>query len=288
MCSRASCGSIGARRQVRRTMREDERHRRARCDVELGDGREIHTAKRHRRVQGDHVRAGNRTEGSVRQSSHPRNRASVVEAQDEFAAHSDTTAVSAHESHDVRVAAPWRHEIQHRNRTRRGFHHRFEDERAVSIRPFDRGARLGSFDQPSAVIRSAEECSKAGGGVESRPAQPVDRPGPGNQGGSLTVADQRIVLERRAHGRLSKSRITLMSWGCRTKACCQFASSTRRVIRRRSRPGGAHPYRPSAISMSVPQISIATALSPPADRSTPHSSLVARLGVESTGRYTIG
>ena len=71
-------------------MREDERHRRARRHLELADRRQVLPAQRDRRVEGHHVRSGDRAERAVGEPADPRDGASVVEAQDQLGPHLHT------------------------------------------------------------------------------------------------------------------------------------------------------------------------------------------------------
>ena len=54
-------------------------------------------------------------------------------------------------------------------------------------------------EQPAAVLRGAEQRGEAGGGVEARQAQPVDRPVLADQGGRAPVTDQCVVLDGECH-----------------------------------------------------------------------------------------
>ena len=55
------------------------------------------------------------------------------------------------------------------------------------------------FDQPPAVLGGAEQRGKTGARIEARPAQPVDRATARDERHRLTIADDRVVLEWRAH-----------------------------------------------------------------------------------------
>ena len=76
-----------------------------------------------------------------------------------------------------------------------GLEARFEDERVAAI-----AARRRVYLGPGAISQRpflcvAEERGKAGIGIESRPAQPVDRAVAADQRCGLAIADQRIVLD---------------------------------------------------------------------------------------------
>ena len=49
------------------------------------------------------------------------------------------------------------------------------------------------------MLRGAEQGGEAGGGVEPREAEPVDRAVAGDQGASLAVPDQRVVFDPCSH-----------------------------------------------------------------------------------------
>ena len=62
-----------------------------------------------------------------------------------------------------------------------------------------RGVLADRAELPAAVVLGAEEGREAGGGVEARQAQPVDRPVPADQRRGVPVADQRVVLDGQGH-----------------------------------------------------------------------------------------
>src|SRR5712691_5664860 len=75
----------------------------------------------------------------------------------------------------------------------------------------DPDSRISRRDQPSAVPGLAERRGKAGGGIETRQTQPIDRAVAADQRGRGAIADQGIVFD------------PLVRWHP-VVACCSAAS----------------------------------------------------------------
>src|SRR5512138_3489441 len=183
--------------QVRRAVGQDEREGLSRLDLEARARPHVAVLERHRRAQHDLVRPRDRADApALGEPGDPRDRAAVVEAQDELHFHGDAPAPADDRAHEVRLRAANRHEIDQRDRARIGFPFGLEDERIGTVTPL----RLDSLrrgELPPAVLGRAEERGEARGRVETRQAQPVDRAVAPHQRSALAVADQRIVLDPR-------------------------------------------------------------------------------------------
>ena len=155
--------------------------------------------KRNRRVHHDHVRPGDGAEGAVRQSTDPRDRAAVVEAQHQLRAHRDAAALAANEPDDVRVPPAGGMKSMTVARAFGRLDGRLEDQRIRAIAAGDSRAWIDRFHEPSAVVRRAEQCGEARARIEPRPAEPVNRAAARHQRGGLTIADERVILEWGAH-----------------------------------------------------------------------------------------
>ena len=102
----------------------------------------------------------------------------------------------------MRMVVTDRHAIGDAHRAGRGVELGLEHERIRSVPPAGRKHRLGRSsrcDLPEAVGLVAEEPSEAGGRVEVRKAQPVDRAVHPDEGCGVQVPDDGVVLDRLAH-----------------------------------------------------------------------------------------
>ncbi len=86
---------------------------------------------------------------------------------------------------------------------------------SADIGPADAFKFCSRSDLPIAVVPGSEQRGEARTRREGRPAQPVDRPIPRDQRCRLAVADQAVVLDRRAVHRVSGSTLVgfLLSFG---------------------------------------------------------------------------
>ena len=72
-------------------------------------------------------------------------------------------------------------------------------ERVVEVSPRDLNIVVRRRDQPSSVLRPAEERGKTRGAVETGQAQPIDRAVAPDQRRRLTIADDGVVLNSKRH-----------------------------------------------------------------------------------------
>ena len=78
--------------------------------------------------------------------------------------------------------------------------HSFENERVVQVAPGDLNVIVfRRRNQPSSVLRAAEQRGKTGAAVEAGQAQPIDRAVAANQRRRLAVSDDRVVLNSKRH-----------------------------------------------------------------------------------------
>jgi hypothetical protein len=75
----------------------------------------------------------------------------------------------------------------------------FEDQRTGTITPAHVEPRLLRRNEPAAVLGRPEQGGKAGGRIETWPAQPVDRSVAADQSTGLAVADQGVVFDSQRH-----------------------------------------------------------------------------------------
>src|SRR5262249_45273530 len=88
----------------------------------------------------------------------------------------------------------------HRRRAGFGLKFGFEDQRAGTIAAFRTKGRVLWGDEPAPVVGFTEQRGKAGGRVETWPAQPVDRAVAADQSRGFAVAYHRIVFNWKCHG----------------------------------------------------------------------------------------
>ncbi len=207
------------------------------------------------RAHQNRVRTGNAPQGLIVDPRHPRHRRAIAEAQHQFGVHFHAAAFADHQTHEMRAVAARRHEIDQRHRAIGGLEPRLQDQRVGAIAAGGRLDLALRRDQPATILVCAQQRGKAGVGVESRPAQPIDRAVAADQSGRAQITDQCIVFYSRGHGKFFcwnmifcenrcplfgikrycvKSSTVLTSLSRVSKASCQRASGTRRVIRRAS------------------------------------------------------
>ncbi len=125
---------------VRRPVGEREGHRLSRANSEFAESLKILAAQPCSGIQDGHIGAGNRPEPAILQTSHPRNGASIIEAQDQLHAHCNAAANAAHNANQVGTAVAERHEVEQDSATPIGLKGGFHDQRVIEIAP--RAARL--------------------------------------------------------------------------------------------------------------------------------------------------
>ena len=186
-------------RLVRRVPGEDERHLVAGLQLELGDRGEVAAARRPAGDEVDRVRPGDRGEAAVGRPAHPGHDAAEVEAQDELHAHRDAALQAARDADDVGRLVADRHRVDDLQHAPGGVEVGLEHERAVAVAALRARHLGGGREQPAAVGLVAEQRGEAGGRVEPREAQPVDRAVAAHQRRGLRVADQGVVLDPQRH-----------------------------------------------------------------------------------------
>ena len=171
------------------------------ADPKIGHRGQILAAGLYRRSQHDHVGPADREQtGSVRVLLDPWDIRAEAEADHQLHPQLDPAADATDQPHHVGSVAARRHEVDQVDRAIGGLKPRLQDQRivAVAARGFlDLSRRR---DQPAAVFVAAEQCRKAGVGIECRPAQPVDRSVAPDQRRRLAIADQSVVFDPVRHG----------------------------------------------------------------------------------------
>ena len=107
----------------------------------------------------------------------PRHDASIAEAEHEFRPHRDGAAPAFDKPHDIDflLVLGSRHKVDDGAASALGRELGFEDQGAVPVAPGDRMHLARRSDQPSAILRRAEQRAEAGFRIEPRQAQPVHR-----------------------------------------------------------------------------------------------------------------
>src|SRR5262249_9448833 len=105
----------------------------------------------------------------------PGHRESVVEPDREFHGHTNLPAFSTHDTDQIRVSTPGRHEVNHGHGPLGSLESGLENERMI---PISAGCVLYSgsrSEQPSAIFGRPQERGKTCVRIETRPTQPIDR-----------------------------------------------------------------------------------------------------------------
>ena len=186
--------------QVRGIARHHEGDALSFGNLELADGAKILAAQLDRRAQLHCVGARDRAE-TIRTPPHPGDDSPVVETQDRFRNHRHSACAPLDHAHQVDFAHAFgdRHEIDHRGRSAGAAELGFEDQRVAAVAAAGLMGLGARSDQPAPVIGSAEQRREAGGRIEARHAEPVDRTVEPYQGGGMHVADDRVVLDSTCH-----------------------------------------------------------------------------------------
>ena len=131
----------------------------------------------------------------------PGDAAPVIEAQNDFGAHAHAPGIAANEADhiDLPVHLGRRHEIEDGNATAVGLEPGFENAgfTAITTRAFVR--RLDRRDQPTAVLRAAEQGGKHRRAIEARKTKPIDRPVAPHEGCRVAVTDDPVIFDRSVH-----------------------------------------------------------------------------------------
>ena len=186
-------------RRIRRRICEDKRNGLSRSDREVSDRRELLSANFDRRSQDKHVRSGNCQERSGVSPPYPRDGGAVIEADDQLGRHRYGAAFADDKTNEMRGLAAQRHEVDQRGLAVGSDKSRFQNQR---IRPVAaRNARLVLCrrDPPASILAGPEKGGKACIGVETGPAEPIDRAALRHQRSRLEIADQPVILDAPAH-----------------------------------------------------------------------------------------
>jgi hypothetical protein len=173
---------------------------------ELGDMSPASRAKSYRRAQDQAVGSRDRPQTSIVVPAHPWHDRAITETDDELGAQFDAAAYPAHQPDKMRALDFRGHEIGDNGNASGRLDRGFENQCMAAIRAGDLGARIGGSDRPSAVVRGAEEIGETGGGIEARPAKPIDRQIAPDEGGCLAIPDdlntRTLILGSPRRGRL--------------------------------------------------------------------------------------
>ena len=142
--------------------------------------------------------------------AHPGQHLAVAEPDPQHALHLDHAAHAVHDPDQQRrlAAATRRHEVGDPHGAAHGLPLGHQHQRVALVVPGDltapgrRPLGGGGADPPLAVPLVAQQGGEAGVGVEPRQAEPVNVAAAVDQRRGLHVADQCVVLDEPAHGRL--------------------------------------------------------------------------------------
>ena len=164
-------------------------------DGELTDGLATSRAQRNRRAQYNHIRPRHGAERLVLAPRDPRDRGSVIEADDQFRPHRDFAALAKDNPHQIRRFTARRHEFYQRYMTLSRFYVCLKDERVVPIPTRGACVRLARCKDPTSVFRSAKQRRKAGATVKAGPAQPIDGSVARDQRARLAISQQGVIFD---------------------------------------------------------------------------------------------
>ena len=126
---------------------------------------------------------------------HPRLDLAVVEPHDPFVLHPHRAADPGEDADQVGTFVGGGHQVEEGDDPGVGRERRLERGRLSDVPPGDLVVAMRA-QLPVAVIGGAEDRGEAGGGVEARQAQPVDRAVLADERGGVAVAQQGVVLDR--------------------------------------------------------------------------------------------
>ena len=124
----------------------------------------------------------------------------VVEPDDQLHPHRDPAAPPLDTADEVMPPPARRHAVDHGDGPVVGLELGLQDERTLMVPAAGGADGAGGGQEPAAVLGGAQQGGEAGGRVEARHAQPIDRAVARHQGARLAVADQRVVLDAARHG----------------------------------------------------------------------------------------
>src|SRR5208337_4939106 len=248
-----------ARRSLKRcAVGEDEGDGLAILDRELSYRLEIFAIERNRTSQNQTLRAGDRADRPVIETSDPGNRRPIVEPGDVFGAKLHTTGSTHDNAYEVGPICR-RHEIDNCGAARLGLKFGLEDERARTVAPFHGERSKSRSDEPSAILGRPEQRGEARRRIEPGPAQPVDRAVGAGQSHRFAIANEGVIFNSQRHGssREAWTRSSLSESSCTTgllKASRLWRGPASRSLARFQRPNpamsrGSHSRRqPTAVS----------------------------------------
>ncbi|MCY1520353.1 hypothetical protein D9M68_551280 [compost metagenome] len=187
---------------VRTVVRQGEGHHRARVHIEARRGLELVALELDGRMQLDGVRPGYGAQAVVA-PPHPGHRLAVVEAQHQLHVHLHVPGFAAHDAHHVRafVVVAERHEVEQRGRARGGLVARFQHGGIGHVAPRNARGLAVRGDAPASMALVAEQRREAGGRIEVRQAEPIDRAVPRDQRGGEHIPDESVVFQGFGHAR---------------------------------------------------------------------------------------
>ena len=146
----------------------------------------------------------------------PRNRVGVVEPDAEHLLHAHGAADAAHPSHQIGPPVAVRHEVDDLDLAGLGLPARHQHEGVGLV--LARRAALGADggEPPMTVLLVAEQGAERRRRVEPRQAQPVDAAVRADERAGVTVADERVVLDRQGHGAATVRPEGTTRSGCRS------------------------------------------------------------------------
>src|SRR5215217_8339939 len=126
----------------------------------------------------------------------------VIEPQTQVHSHRYAPAHTFNEADQVHGLPTDRHEVDEPYGSLIGIEFRFQHHGVAAVPPARCADWAGRSDQPTSVFFGAKQGSEDCARVESGYAQPVDGPVAANQRCCLSVADNRVILNRQGQGDL--------------------------------------------------------------------------------------
>ena len=173
----------------------DERYGLPGRDREVADGRQAFATKLDGSAQDKHVGTGNGQNIAIVGASHPWHRGPVIETDGELGAHADAAAFPDHQPHHMRGTLARRHEVDHDGFALRSGELGFQNQRVRAVMPRNPHVFRDRCDPPQSIVRSPQKRRETRTGIETRPAEPIDRAVPAHERGRLAITDERIILD---------------------------------------------------------------------------------------------
>jgi hypothetical protein len=168
-------------------------------------------------VEDRHVGTRDRLDAAVVETRHPGYDGAVVKPKHELGRHLHPPAQPLHDSDEMtRAALAQRHEIDESDAAVRRLERRLQDQRIAAIATADHRIGIARGDAPMSVVRTTEQGCEDRTGIETRPAQPIDRAGTAHQRRGLAVADQSVIFDELRHDPMRRRRGTTAQgqWRC--------------------------------------------------------------------------